>query len=347
MSNEDIEAYLGSLPNKSNNDILGMDLVLLRKSAPYISISLANVINKSLRSGVFEQDWKNARVMPIYKDDGDINDENNYRPISAIGHIAKMIESLVSYQIIDFLEDHSFISMDQSAYLKRHSTQTSLHRIIDDWLENVNDGAITSACLLDISKCFDSINHTILLKKLEMYGITSTELKWFSIYLNKRKQVVRFHQETSEFCYITCGVPQGSVLGPILFLLFINDISNFAVEGCVLNMYADDVIIYTSTTSKDELACRLQVCIDNISNWYSMNKLCINKKKANVMVIWRKWQLKSVNLDDFAMSVDSDKLFLARQAKYFGLWVRNDLSWDDHILELCRKCIIIFICFVV
>ena len=172
-----------------------------------------------------------------------------------------------------------------------------------------------------------------------MYGITSTELKWFSSYLSVRKQVVKFHQETSEFCDI---VPQGSVLGPILFLLFINDISNFAVEGCVLNRYADDVIIHTSATSKDELECRLQVCTDNISNWYSMNKLCINKKKSNVMVIGSKWQLKSLNLDDFTISVDSDKLFLARQAKYLGLWVRNDLSWDDHILELCRKNVLLF-----
>ena len=122
-------------------------------------------MNKSLESGVFEQGWKNARVTPIYKDDGDINYENNYRPISVIGHIAKMIEYLVSYQIIDFLEEHSFISMDQSACLKRHSTQTSLHRVIDVWLENVNDGAKTGAFLLDISKCLDSINHTILLKK--------------------------------------------------------------------------------------------------------------------------------------------------------------------------------------
>ena len=97
--------------------------------------------------------------------------------------------------------------------------------------------------------------------------------------------------------------------------------SAIAVEGCVLNMYADDVIIYTSTTSKDELECRLQVCIDNISNWYNMNKLCINKNKSNVMVIGSKWQLKSSNLDDFTISVDSDKLFLARQAKYLGLWV--------------------------
>ena len=156
-------------------------------------------------------------------------------------------------------------------------------------------------------------------------------------YLRGRKQILKFHQETSEFCDITCGVPQGSVLGPILFLLFINGISNFTVEGCVLSMYADDVIIYTSATSKDESEYRLQVCIDNISNWYIMNKLCVNRKKSNVMVIGSKWQLKSLNLGVFTISVDSDKLLLAKQAKYLGLWVRNDTSWDDHILELCRK----------
>ena len=249
------------------------------------------MINKSLKSGAFEQNWKNARVTPIYKDGGDFNVKNNYRPISLIDHIAK-IEPLVSYQTIGFLEEHSFISMDQSAYLKRHSTQISLHRVVNDWLENVNDCAITGTRLLDISKCFDSINHTIRLKKLEMYGITSTELTWLFSYFRGRKQVVKFHQETSEFCYTTCGVPQGSVPGPIFFLLCINDISSFTVEACVLNMYADDVIIYTSETSKDELECRLQVCIDNISNWYSMNKLCVDNKKSNVMVIGSKWQLK-------------------------------------------------------
>ena len=125
-----------------------------------------------------------------------------------------------------------------------------------------------------------------------MYAITSTELKWFSSYLRWRKQVVKFHKEISEFFDVTYGVPQVSVLGPILLLLFINDISNFAVEGCVLNMYADDVIIYTSATSKDKSEYRLQVCIDNISNWYSMSKLCINKKKSNLMVFGSKWQLK-------------------------------------------------------
>ena len=151
------------------------------------------------------------------------------------------------------------------------------------------------------------------------------------------KQFVNFNNETSESCEITCGVPKGSVLGPILFLLFINDISNFALEGCVLNMYVDEVIICTSAMSMHELECMLQSCMDSISSWYGMNKLCINKKKSSVMVIGSKFQLRSLNLDDFAISINVDKLQLVEQAKYLGLWVRNDLSWGDHILELCRK----------
>ena len=124
----------------------------------------------------------------------------------------------------------------------------------------------------------------------------------------------------------------GSVRGSILFSLFINDISNFAVEGCVFNMYADDVIIFTSAMSTYELECKLQSCIDSISNWYDMNKLCIDKKESGLMIIGSKFQLRSLNLDDFATSVNADKLQLVEQAKYLGLWVRNDLSWDDHIL---------------
>ena len=110
--------------------------------------------------------------------------------------------------------------MDQSVYLKRHSSQTNLHRVKDDWLENINEGVITGACLLDISKCFDSINRTVLLKRLEMYSISSTELKWFFSYLRGPKRFAKFRQETSESCGITCGDPGGSGLGLILFLLF-------------------------------------------------------------------------------------------------------------------------------
>ena len=126
--------------------IFGIDIKLLKIACPVISKSLAYVVNSSLDNGIVHDDWKKARVTPNYKNEGEINDENNFRPISVISHIAKMIESFVSDQIIKYLEDHAFISIDQSDYLKRHSTQTSLHRVLDDWLEQIHDNSLTGAC---------------------------------------------------------------------------------------------------------------------------------------------------------------------------------------------------------
>ena len=209
-----IQCYFDSLANKHGNDILDMDVKLLKLASPVISKSLESVVNSPLENGIVHDDWKKARVTPVYKNEGEINYENNSRPISVIGHIVKMIESLVSKQVIQYLEDHAFISMDQSAYLKRHSTQTSLHRVIDDWLDQINDNSLTGACLLDISKCFDSINHEILLKKLEMYGITGNELNWFSSYLKtvskwyiSNKIALTFKMYTVGFLKFQCCVP--------------------------------------------------------------------------------------------------------------------------------------------
>ena len=276
----DLMTLLISLSDKTGTDILGFDRKLVRIAGEHIVDSLLCTINDSLSNGTFPDDWKNARVTPVYKNNGDINIMSNYRPISVIGHIAKMVEQLVRSQLVSYLEEHAFISTDQSAYLKGHSTQTSLHRVIDDWLENINNNQTTGVCLLDISKCFDTISHRILLQKLSMYGIKHTEFKWFSSYLDKRKQAVFCHNKLSSLVDITTGVPQGSVLGPFLFLLFINDISNFTTDGCVTNLFADDAMIYASGDSVSEVQRKLQSCLSNISSWYRENRQKINSDKS-------------------------------------------------------------------
>lgn len=211
INRNDLLKRLQSLPKKSSNDIIGVDRKLLGISAPYIVDSLCNVINVSVCTGVVHDDMKLARVTPVYKNAGDINSTANYRPISVIGHVAKIIEQIICSQLILYLEKHKFISPDQSAYLKQHSTQTSLHRVFDDWLENVNEDLITGACLLDISKCFDTIDHTLLLKKLDMFGIRNNEQRWFSSYLQNRRQSVFCHNKLSKSLNVESGVPQGSV----------------------------------------------------------------------------------------------------------------------------------------
>ena len=333
----DVMKYFSNLPDKSGGDVLGFDRKLLEIAAPYIAESLCLVINMSLASGCFHDDWKFARVTPVYKQAGNINFPGNYRPISVIGHIAKMIESLIGVQMINYLEEHNFISTDQSAYLKRHSTITSLHRVIDDWLESMNDDMLIGAVFYDISKCFDTINHDLLLKKMFKYGFRGNEQLWFKSYLNYRKQKVNINGQQSSFLLIADGVPQGSVLGPLLFLLFINDISNFTTDDCSLNLFADDSISYVAAHNISELQMKLQKCVDSISQWYLKNRLTVNASKCKMMVIGTSARLKMTSLDDLNVMYEGNPLDLVEKTKYLGLHLSSDLNWDTHIMEICKQ----------
>ena len=159
--------------------MLNFDTKLLRIIANIISTSLTHLFNMSLTTGFVPLDWKIARVTPAYKDKGAVQDKTNYRLLSMVIHLAKVFERQIQIQLTGYLSKYEFVSIDQSAYIKQHSTQMSLHRLIDDILENMNNREITGMCLLDIRKCFDTINHDILLRKLHKYGIRNCELKWF------------------------------------------------------------------------------------------------------------------------------------------------------------------------
>ena len=170
-----------------------------------------------------------------------------------------------------------------------------------------------------------------------MYGIKHQGWKWFSSYLDNRKQAVLCHDELSCFVDVTCGVPQGSVLGPFLFLLFNNDISQFTSDGCLTNLYADDSMIYASGDNILQVQQKLQQCVKNISSWYKVNRLKINIDKTKVMLIGSKSQLTSLNVDDFILSYDDTPLELVENTKYLGMFINCDISWDFHVRRLCHS----------
>ena len=182
ISEVEICHLLQKLPSKSNDDILGFDCKLLNIATHVICKPLYRILNKSLEDGTVLDDWKTARITPIFKGKGKKNEHKNYRPISVIPHIAKLFEKCIHNQLLSYMNQHAFLTVDQSAYLHNHSTQTLLHQINDNWLQNIDDGLITGVCFYDIAKCFDSLSHDVLLFKLQKYGIKCNELQWFTSY---------------------------------------------------------------------------------------------------------------------------------------------------------------------
>ena len=307
--------------------MIGLNAKLLKVGADFISDSLTHILNLSLCTQQLPDDWKKARVTPIYKGSGKYDDGNNFRPISVISYVSKIMERGVQTQFLEYLMIHKFISVDQSAYIKHHSTLTSLHKVIDDFYDAIDNDELTGICFLDLSKCFDSINHTILLHKLTKYGVVGDAHNWFKNYLHNRSQYVCLNGTKSEESQIKIGVPQGSVLGPILFLLYVNDLSH-EIKHSACNFYADDSMLYYSDCDHEVVNEKLQNDLQHVIKWLDKNRLCLNSKKSGVMSIKSGRNLLSRDLDIF---LNNDKLDVNDHVKYLGVNIDNELAWSKHV----------------
>ena len=264
---------------------------------------LTTFYNASLTNKIVISDWKLSKVTPIYKGNGNKEEAGNDRPISLIGHIMKIFEKEIKTQLMLYLEINDLFTIDQSAYRQQHNTQTALHRVIDDWLCNMSDGNLTAVCSFDITKCFDTINHSILLRKMEYYGLQSENIKWFKSYLNEREQMVSCHNTVSGKSTISIGVPQGS----LLFLIYVNDI-NWHVHLGACNLYADDTLVYCNGSTMSELKHNIQQCVSDIHEWYNQNKLVINKSKSSVMLATTRQRILHIDNNDWMCILETTSL---------------------------------------
>ena len=226
-----------------------------------------------------------AKVTPICKA-GDKSDVGNYRPISVLPLISKVIERAVHNQLYSFLTNMNLLSKDQSGFRTGHSTSTTLLDVQDFILKNMDSGRATGAIFLDLNKAFDCVNHSLLIDKLDQCGVKNNELNWFKLYLGCRTQAVNINSTLSDFKNIGIGIPQGSILGPLLFIIFVNSLPNSIDCNCV--MYADDTTLLCTandpTTLDTTLELKLQSNLCNIAKWFDNNKLTLNIKKTKLMI---------------------------------------------------------------
>ena len=304
----------------------GISPRLLKLAEPGILSSLTKFINRCIISSSWPSDWKISIVSPIYKKDSETL-KSNYRPISVLPAVSKIAERVIFDQLYQF--SLNFLSGNLSGFLKGHSCTTALLKTCGDIKENLDSSEHSAAIHIDLSKAFDSINHNLLLAKLSAYGLTEDALQLVQSYLTDRKQHVKIDGNLSDWQIVKCGVPQGSILGPLLFNIYVNDVNSSHIS-CSLRFYADDTTAYSSSPCPSILQTNLQSNLGLLVSWFHKTFLAINHSKSQSIVFHR-------TILPTPFDIDRNELDYVKQVKLLGVTMDNSQSFQAHIKEICRK----------
>ena len=330
VTSGEIISYVESLP--SDKAIFDeIPLYILKAATSSIIEPLTHIVNLSLLTGKVPSICKKARVTPLHKS-GNKDDVNNYRPISILPFIGKIIEYFVCTQTTDYMEENHLFTRHQYGFRKNHSTNYLMFDLFDEIYKNKSRGHRPGIIFLDIKKAFDTVNHSILLEKLSYYGFGGTVLLWFKNFLSDRYICTRLNGNISSFLIISCGVPQGSILGPILFSIYINDI-NFACNLSTPFLFADDGALFFEDCCRISLI-NMKIELLTIIKWLCVNKLSFNASKTEFMIFDNQDQIDklSVNILDTIITIDECKV-----TKYLGLMLDNKLTFKHHIDHIKKK----------
>ena len=300
---------------------------------------LLHVVNTCLTSCDFPDSWKHSLVHPVFKS-GDPTLVSNYRPISIVPIMAKIVERVVQRQLSAYMTDNHLLSPSQHGFRPRHSTETALLSITNRIFSNMDRGHVSLLCLLDLSKCFDVIPHSQLLSKLSLYGIDPA---WFSSYLTGHTQSVSISSSFGDRVISkplpnTMGVFQGSALGPLLFTIFANDLSLHAPDAHV-TQYADDTQVLISDVKRNlpSLILRMETTLSSLASWFHAHGLKLNASKTEILLLGTRQNTR--DLSPVSVRVGGETVRESPCVKNLGVLFDRHLSWDAHVSDVVRKCV--------
>jgi hypothetical protein len=313
---------------------------LLLECLDVLAPHITSIFNTALTSGTFPSVFKSAVVRPILKKSGlDPDSLHNYRPISTLSFLSKVLEKIVSSQLLTHLIDNNLLIENQSAYRSNHSTETALLKVVNDLLVSMDKGEISLLSLLDLSSAFDTVDIPILLTRLECsFGISDTALSLIRSFLSGREQKVCINNCLSDSSTLKFGVPQGSVLGPILFVLYVSPVSNVINAHCLSHQcYADDTQIYAAASASEinVLVSKVQKCLSDLKTWMTHNKLHLNENKTDFMFIIPKKYVNSACIPT-SIAFNSSVLPVSTCARNLGVYFDTRLSFDKQVSNVCR-----------
>ena len=328
------------LKSKSSFGHDGISSKILKLSINIIAVPITHIINLSLTTGFIPGKLKIAKVIPIFKS-ADASQLKNYRPISLLPVFSKLLEKIMYDKLISFLNANNILYKHQYGFRSKHSTIHPIIHLLNHCAEasNKSNPEYTLATLCDLSKAFDVISHKILLQKLHNYGIRGIANKWFENYLSDRSQFVEFDNFKSSLRDIKCGVPQGSILGPLLYLIYVNDIgksSNFDILS-----FADDTTLYMSHRDLNTLYINANTAINELYDWFCANKLALNANKTKYIVINPK--RSGCNFTDLKIKiagVSLERIGVSCKdyaTKFLGIYIDESLTWKKHLSHVNSK----------
>ena len=331
----EIELIIEKLPNKSSSGHDEISNSLLKRIGKSILQPLQIIFNNSMAEGEFPDAMKLANVVPLHKSKSrDL--VTNYRPISLLLTMSKILEKLIYKRTYRFLEINHQIYKSQYGFRSKHSCEQAVSELLGEIIKNDEKGNDTVTLFLDLLKAFDTLDHELLLSKLERYGVRGTALFWFKSYLNNRTFRVKCSTQdglTYSSCYPNnCGTPQGSCLGPLLFLLFTNDL-HLMLEYCRCILFADDTTLYISHRNHNYIEWCIQHDLETLQDWFRANKLTLNINKTVCMQFTKKQKRH------YKIVIDDETLPVVTKTKFLGIWIDNKLNWQTHFDQVCLKII--------
>ncbi len=326
ISTEDVRERLDKLNVSKSPGPDNMHPHVLKELSPVINTPLATIMQKSLQEGIVPQSWKSANVTPIYKK-GPKSDCGNYRPVSLTSILCKLLESIIRDHLVKYIDANDLLSACQHGFVSGRSCSTQLIECLDTWMDLLDRGDSLDVVYLDFAKAFDSVPHERLLRKLRAFGINQQIIKWSESFLTGRKQRVLVNGSESAWVDVISGVPQGSVLGPLYFVLFINDMPQ--VVDNYIALFADDAKLF-SVVGNDEDQKKLQEDIDKLQEWSNEWQLRFNAKKCKVMHLGRKNLTLKYNMGEVELEEITHE-------KDLGVMIDQELKFDIHVERQVNK----------
>jgi len=291
---------INSLNDKKSTGSDDIPSILLKWTLPIISKLLSKIFNDFARLGIYPDELKIAKVTPLHKK-GDKTNVDNFRPISVLTQINKIFEKLIHTRLMEFIDKHKILKEHQFGFRKGHNTSHDITHLNESIIKNLEKKKVCAILFIDLKSAFDTIDPVILTKKLDHYGIRGNFLSLLTSYLQGRKQYIKSGDIESALLPVICGVPQGSVLGPLLFILYINDVSNN--RNLETSLYADDAALLHADSKLKSLKVKLNSELSALNDWFISNKLTLNLSKTKYMLIANKNKLTKKERKKFKLTI--------------------------------------------